>query len=153
VEGRNILIEYRHSEGKPARLAALLAELVRLEVDTIVTSGPSVTRAAKDATSTIPIVFAQEGDPVGSGLVASLARPGGNMTGLSTFSQELHGKRLEILKEIVPRLACCGAWDFDRPGARTILKRPRIGHRSVAPAASIRGPTKFHGYRGCLPNR
>ena len=104
VEGKDIVIEYRHSEGKPDRLRALVAELVRLKLDTIVTSGPSVTRAAKDVTSKIPIVFAQEGDPVGSGLVASLARPGGNMTGLSTFSPELHGKRLEILKEVIPRL-------------------------------------------------
>ena len=105
VEGKNIVVEYRHSEGKPDRLPALMAELVRLKVDSIVTSGPSVTRAAKDTTSKIPIVFAQEGDPVGSGLVASLARPGGNITGLSTFSPELHGKRLEILKEVIPRLA------------------------------------------------
>ena len=105
LEGKNIVIEYRHSEGKPARLPALVAELVRLKVDTIVTSGPSVTRAAKDATSTIPIVFAQEGEPVGSGLVASLARPGGNITGLSTFSPELNGKRLEILKEVDPRIS------------------------------------------------
>ena len=105
LEGKNIVIEYRHSEGKPARLPALVAELVRLKVDTIVTSGPSVTRAAKDATSTIPIVFAQEGEPVGSGLVASLARPGGNITGLSSFSPELNGKRLEILKEVDPRIS------------------------------------------------
>jgi len=104
LEGKNIVIEYRHSEGKPARLPELAAELVLLKVD-IVTSGPSVTRAAKDATSTIPIVFAQEGEPVGSGLVASLARPGGNVTGLSTFSPELHGKRLEILKEVDPRIS------------------------------------------------
>ena len=104
VEGKNIVVVYRHSEGKPHRLPALVAELVRLKVDSIVTSGPSVTRAAKDTTSKIPIVFAQEGDPVGSGLVVSLARPGGNMTGLSTFSPELHGKRLEILKEVIPRL-------------------------------------------------
>jgi putative tryptophan/tyrosine transport system substrate-binding protein len=105
VEGKNIVIEYRHSEGKPDRLAALVAELVRLKVDIIVTSGPSVSRAAKKTTSTIPIVFSQEGDPVGSGLVASLARPGGNLTGLSTVSPELHGKRLEILKEVLPNLA------------------------------------------------
>jgi putative ABC transport system substrate-binding protein len=102
VEGKDIVIEYRHSEGKPDRLPALVAELVRVKVDTIVTSGPSVTRAAKHTTSKIPIVFAQGGDPVGSGLVASLARPGGNITGLSTFSPELHGKRLEILKEVIP---------------------------------------------------
>ena len=105
VEGKKIVIEYRHSEGKSDRLAGLVAELVRLKIDVLVTSGPSVTRAAKKTTSAIPIVFAQEGDPVGSGLVASLARPGGNITGLSTFSPELHGKRLEILKEVVPNLA------------------------------------------------
>jgi putative tryptophan/tyrosine transport system substrate-binding protein len=105
VEGKDIVVEYRHSEGKLDRLPALVAELVSVKVDIIVTSGPSVTRAAKDTTSKIPIVFAQEGDPVGSGLVASLARPGGNITGLSTFSPELHGKRLEILKEVIPRLA------------------------------------------------
>jgi putative tryptophan/tyrosine transport system substrate-binding protein len=105
LEGKNIVIEYRHSEGKSDRLAGLVAELVRLKIDVIVTSGPSVTRAAKKTTSAIPIVFAQEGDPVGSGLVASLARPGGNITGLSTISPELHGKRLEILKEVVPNLA------------------------------------------------
>jgi putative tryptophan/tyrosine transport system substrate-binding protein len=105
LEGKNIVIEYRHSEGKSDRLAGLVAELVRLKIDVIVTSGPSVTRAAKKTTSAIPIVFAQEGDPIGSGLVASLARPGGNITGLSTFSPELHGKRLEILKEVVPNLA------------------------------------------------
>jgi putative tryptophan/tyrosine transport system substrate-binding protein len=105
VEGKNIVIEYRHSEGKTDRLSELVAALIRFKIDVIITSGPSVTRAAKDATSTIPIVFAQEGDPVGTGLVESLARPGGNITGLSTLSPELHGKRLEILKEIVPRLS------------------------------------------------
>jgi ABC-type uncharacterized transport system substrate-binding protein len=105
VEGKNIVIEYRYTEGKPDRLPALVAEVVRLKVDVIVTSAPTVTRAAKEATNTIPIVMAQDGDPVRSGFVASLARPGGNITGLSTFSPELSGKRLELLKEIVPRLS------------------------------------------------
>jgi putative ABC transport system substrate-binding protein len=82
-----------------------VAEFVRLKTEVIVTSGPIVTRAAKEATKTIPIVFAQEGDPVARGFVASLARPGGNITGLSTFGPELSGKRLELLKEIVPRLS------------------------------------------------
>ena len=82
-----------------------MAEFVRFKAEVIVTSGPTVTRAAKEATKTIPIVFAQEGDPVARGFVASLARPGGNITGLSTFAPELSGKRLELLKEIVPRLS------------------------------------------------
>jgi len=105
VEGKNIVIEYRTAEGKTERLPDLAAELVRLKVDVIVTGGPTVTRAAKEATSTIPIVMALDFDPVGSGFVASLARPGGNITGLSTLSPEISGKQLELLKEIVPRLS------------------------------------------------
>jgi putative ABC transport system substrate-binding protein len=104
VEGKNIIIEYRSSEGKPDRLPALAAELVRLKVDVIVTSGATVTRAAKEATLTIPIVMRQDPDPVGNGFVVSLARPGGNITGLATFRPETTGKRLELLKEIVPKL-------------------------------------------------
>ena len=104
VEGKNIVIEPRHAEGKLDRLPALAAELVRLNVDVIVTSGPTATHPAKAATSTIPIVMAFDDDPVGSGFVASLARPGGNITGLSTLAPEISGKQLELLKEIVPRL-------------------------------------------------
>jgi putative ABC transport system substrate-binding protein len=104
VEGKNIVIERRHAEGKFDHLPALAAELVRLNVDVIVTSGPTATRPAKGATSTIPIVMTFDDDPVGSGFVASLARPGGNITGLSTLSPEISGKQLELLKEIVPRL-------------------------------------------------
>jgi len=100
-----MVIEWRSAEGKPDRLSALAAELVGLKVDVIVSGGPSTTRAAKGATSTIPIVMAQDPDPVGSGFVASLARPGGNITGLATLTPELSGKRLELLKEIVPRLS------------------------------------------------
>jgi ABC-type uncharacterized transport system substrate-binding protein len=105
VEGKNIVIEWRYAEGKPDRLPALAAELVRLKVDVIVTGGPVPTRAAKETTSTIPIVMEQDSDPVGSGFVASLARPGGNITGLATLAPELSGKQLELLKEIVPRLS------------------------------------------------
>ncbi len=105
VEGKNIVIEWRSAEGKLDRLPALAAELVRLKVDIIVSTGPTVTRAAKEATSTIPIVMAQDTDPVGNGFVASLARPGGNITGLSTLYPEISGKQLELLKEIVPRLS------------------------------------------------
>ncbi len=105
VEGKNIIIEWRSAEGKRDRLPALAAALVGLNVDIIVSAGGSVTRPLKEATRTIPIVMAQDNDPVASGHVASLARPGGNITGLSTVAPELSGKRLEILKEIVPRLA------------------------------------------------
>ena len=104
VEGKNIVIEWRYSEGQPDRERAHAAELVRLKVDVIVTVGSNPTRAAKRATSTIPIVMAQDPDPVGNGFVASLARPGGNITGLSNLGPELSGKRLELLKEVVPRL-------------------------------------------------
>jgi putative ABC transport system substrate-binding protein len=105
IEGKNIVIEWRSAEGKVERQGELAAELVRLKVDVIVTSGPSMTRAAKKATATIPIVMAQDTDPVGNGFVASLARPGGNITGLSVLSPELSGKQLELLKEIVPKLS------------------------------------------------
>src|SRR6266536_282849 len=105
VERKSIVIEWRYAEGKPDRLPALAAELVRLKVDVIVTAGPASTRPAKEATLTIPIVMGFDNDPVGSGFVASLARPGGNITGLSTFAPELSGKQLELLKEIVPKLS------------------------------------------------
>jgi ABC-type uncharacterized transport system substrate-binding protein len=105
VEGKNIVIEWRHHEGNIDRLPALAAELARLKVDIIITVGPPAARAAKDATITIPIVMVQVGDPVGSGFVASLARPGGNITGLSSLAPELSGKRLELLKEIIPKLS------------------------------------------------
>ncbi len=103
VEGKNIAIEWRYTERK--LYSAVLAELVRLKVDVIVTAGPTPTRVAKEATVTIPIVMGFHTDPVGTGLVASLARPGGNITGLSVLSPELGGKRLELLKEIVPKLS------------------------------------------------
>jgi putative ABC transport system substrate-binding protein len=105
VEGKNIVIEWRSADGKLDRLPALAAELVRLKVAVIVTSGGALTRRAKEATSTIPIVMTNDPDPVGDGFVASLARPGGNITGLSTFAPELSGKRLEILREVVPNLS------------------------------------------------
>jgi len=105
VEGKNIVIEWRSGEGKVERLPSLISEVVNLKVDVIVTSGPQATRPAKKATTTIPIVMAFDTDPVGNGFVASLARPGGNVTGLSALSPELTGKRLELLKEMVSRLS------------------------------------------------
>jgi putative ABC transport system substrate-binding protein len=105
AEGKDIAIEYRYGEEKLDRLSELAAELVRLKVDVIVTGGPAPTRAAKAASSTIPIVMLQDADPVGNGFVASLARPGGNITGLSTHSPEISGKQLELLKETVPKVS------------------------------------------------
>jgi putative ABC transport system substrate-binding protein len=105
VEGKNIVIEWRAAEGKRARLPVLAAELVSLKVDVIVVTGLGDLRAAKEATATIPIVMVVDSDPVRSGFVASLARPGGNITGLSTLAPEISGKQLELLKEIVTRLS------------------------------------------------
>jgi putative tryptophan/tyrosine transport system substrate-binding protein len=105
AEGKNIVIEWRYAEGKLDHLPALAAELVRLKVDIIVVSGTTSTRAAKEATVTIPIVMGFNNDPVGNGFVTSLAHPGGNITGLSTLAPEISGKQLELLKEIVPKLS------------------------------------------------
>jgi ABC-type uncharacterized transport system substrate-binding protein len=104
VEGQNIFLELRFGEGKSDEVAGLATELTHSKVDVIVTAGPAATRSAKQATATIPVVMGNEGDPVGSGFVASLARPGGNITGLSSLSPEISSKQLEILKEIVPKL-------------------------------------------------
>jgi putative ABC transport system substrate-binding protein len=106
VEGKNLVIEYRYAEGKRDRLRGLAAELVRLKVEVIATGGGGgATLAAKEATKTIPIVMAADVDPVGQAFVTSLARPGGNVTGLSTLTPEISGKRLELLKEVVPKLS------------------------------------------------
>ena len=127
IEGQNITIEFRSAKGQFERLPVLAAELVRLNVDVIVTGGSTATRAAKEATSTIPIVMTQDNDPVASGFVASLARPGGNITGLSTLRPEISGKRLELLKEVVPglsRVAVLGA--SDNPGNAQALKEVEL---------------------------
>jgi putative tryptophan/tyrosine transport system substrate-binding protein len=123
VEGKNIVIEGRFATLNPDRERAFAAELVRLKVAVIVTSGSTSTRAAKEATATIPIVMTQDPDPIGNGFVASLARPGGNITGLSNLGPELSGKRLELLTEVVPRLtrvAVFGTSTF--PGNAQILR-------------------------------
>jgi len=118
IEGKNIAIEYRFAEQKLDRLPELAADLVRLKVDLIVVTATPPAVAAKKATTTIPIVMVNVGDPVGAGLVASLARPGGNVTGLSTLNPELNGKRLEILRDAVPKLARVGLlWPPSGSGA------------------------------------
>src|SRR5499426_427700 len=103
VEGRNVILEYRYAEGSEERLRAQADELVQLPVDVIVAQGAAAIRAAQHATHTIPIVMAATSDPVGQGFIASLAQPGGNITGLSFLGEELPGKRLELLKETVPQ--------------------------------------------------
>jgi putative ABC transport system substrate-binding protein len=127
VEGKTIVIEWRSAEGKLDRLPAIVAELVGLKVDVIVTGGPVPTRTAKDATSTIPIVMTQVNDPVGSGFVASLARPGGNITGLSTLAPELSGKQLELLKETLPSLSRVSVFGTStQPGNSQVLKEAEL---------------------------
>ena len=123
VDGKNIAVDYRYAEGNVVRERELAMDLVRQKVEIIVTTGPTVTRNVKEATATIPIIFAQDADPVANGFVASLARPGGNLTGLANLSPELSGKRLELLKEIVPnlsRVAAIGA--SNEPNNAQILK-------------------------------
>jgi len=108
IEGKNIVIEYRFAKGNSEQFSDLAADLVHHKVDVILTAGTAQARAIRQLTTTIPIVFAVSGDPVGTGLVASLARPGGNITGLSILSPELSGKRLELLKEVLPQLSRVG---------------------------------------------
>jgi putative tryptophan/tyrosine transport system substrate-binding protein len=146
VEGKNIAIEYRYTEGELNRLPDLAAELVRLNVDVIVTAAISSVRAAKKATATIPIVFASVGDAVDSGLVSSLARPGGNATGLTFFAPELDGKRLELLKEAFPKITKV-AFLWRMPAARAdpfkeaeaVAKTLGLRLQSVG----VRGPDDF----------
>src|SRR5918996_1248755 len=127
MEGKNIVIEYAYADGKPNRLTELATKLVHLKVEVIVTAGPSATRAAKQATTTIPIVMAQDSDPVASGLVASLARPGGSITGLSRLSPELSGKQLELLKETVPTLSQLAVFENStQPGNRQSLNEVEL---------------------------
>jgi putative tryptophan/tyrosine transport system substrate-binding protein len=127
VEGKNIVIEWRWAEGKLDRLPDLAAEIVHLKVDIIVSPGPAVTLVLKDATKTIPIVMAFDSDPVGSAFVASLARPGGNITGLATLAPVISGKRLELLKETVPRLSHLAVLGTSvEPGTAQSLKETEL---------------------------
>jgi ABC-type uncharacterized transport system substrate-binding protein len=130
VEGKNIIIEWRFAEENPDRIPALLGDLVRLKVDVIVTAGSGVTRRAKQAMVTIPIVMASDFDPVRNGFVASLARPGGNITGLATLRPELSGKQLELLKESVPRLSRVAFFGTSaNPGNAEALKETELAAR------------------------
>ena len=123
VEGKNIIIEYRYADGKLERLPSLAAELVRLKVDILVARGAPAAHAAKNATSTIPIVIGNAADPVGTGLVASLARPGGNITGLSDFNSGVITRRLELLKEVLPTVSRIATfWNPGNPTNQPQLK-------------------------------
>src|SRR5262249_32694183 len=134
IEGQNLIIEYRYAEGKVDRLPDLAAELVRLKVDAIFAESTPSVQAAKQATTTIPIVSVS-GDPVGLGLVASLARPGGNVTGLANFTSELAGKRLELLKEVVPRVSRVAVlWNPDAPSSTLRMR----GTEAAAPSLGIK---------------
>jgi len=136
VQGQNIAIEYRFTEARPDRIANAAAELVRLRVDVIVTAGTVATRAAKEATTaTIPIVMAIVADPVGSGLVTSLSRPGGNITGLSLMATEISAKRLQLLREIVPKASRVAVlWNPASPWHQRVVKQIEL----LAPALRMR---------------
>jgi putative ABC transport system substrate-binding protein len=126
IEGKNVTVEPRYAENRLERLPELAAELVRIDVDVIVGRGTLGPLAAKRATSTIPIVMAASGDPLGSGLVASLARTGGNVTGMSLMVSDLGGKRLELLKELLPRLARVAVlWNAANPYPAIVSRKPK----------------------------
>jgi putative ABC transport system substrate-binding protein len=147
VEGKSIVLEDRSAEGRPDRLPTLVAELVRLQVDVILTAESETIRAAWQATKTIPIVMATSGDPVGLGVVASLAHPGGNVTGLSSISTELAGKRLELLKGLVPDVTRVAfVWNPDNPVQALMFTETEVAARSLeVPLQSlkVRGPSEL----------
>jgi putative ABC transport system substrate-binding protein len=149
VEGKNILVEYRFADGKFDELPKLAGELVRLQVDVIVVAGGgTLVKATRKATDTIPIVMTSSADPVGSGLVASLAQPGGNVTGLSTLSLELGDKRLELLKEVVPKLSRVGVLGGpDSPGNSRQIKEIELASRTLGvrlQPVNVRGPNDMY---------
>jgi len=147
VEGRNAVIEWRFAEGRMERFPDLAADLVRLKVDLIVTTGGPAARAAKQATTTIPIVAVAVSDPVGQGFVASLARPGGNVTGLATLFPELAVKRLGLLKEILPGVSRVAVlWNAANPGNVIILRGVQAAARTLGvtlQSREVRGPDDF----------
>ncbi|HSF07418.1 MAG TPA: ABC transporter substrate-binding protein [Methylomirabilota bacterium] len=157
VEGENLVIEYRWAEGKYDRLPDLAAELVRLQVDVIVTHGTPGSRAAKQATATIPIVMAISGDAVATGLVTSIARPGGNLTGSTFFFPELIAKRLELLKEALPRADRLAAFgNADNQATAPALKAMELMARALRvdlEAVQIRGPDEFAGAFSAMVKR
>jgi putative ABC transport system substrate-binding protein len=149
VEGKNVTFEHRYAENRLERLPELAADLVRLKVDVIAAAGTLAPLAAKQATTTIPIVMRAAGDPLGSGLVASLARPGGNVTGTSLMVPDLGGKRLELLKEVLPRLARVAVlWNAVNPYSAIVFKETEAAGRKLGievQSLEVRGPDDFDG--------
>ena len=147
VEGQNLVIEYRWAEGQAQRLPDLAAELVRLKVAVILTAGTPATLAAKAATGTIPIVMTNVGDPIGSGIVASLARPGANVTGLSLLDTDLDGKRIELLTEAVPNMTRLAIlWSANDPGMTLAFSRVEMAAKTLGFALqnlAVREPAEF----------
>ena len=147
AEGQTIAIEYRYAAGRDDRLPDLATELVRLKVDIIVTDSSPAARAVQKATKTIPIVMAASGDPIGTGLIASLARPGGNITGLTHLSPELSGKRLELLKEAFPRASPVAIlWNPTNPDKASDFKETQAAARALGvqlQSLEVRGPNDF----------
>jgi putative tryptophan/tyrosine transport system substrate-binding protein len=149
IEGKNLIYEGRYAENRPERLPALVAELIGLNVDVIVATGTLAPIAAKRATTTIPIVMTTAGDPLGSGLVASLAKPGGNVTGLSLMAPELAGKRLELLKEVIPGLTRIAVlWNAANPYSATGFDQTKLAAERLGievQSLGLRGPDDLDG--------
>jgi putative tryptophan/tyrosine transport system substrate-binding protein len=147
VEGKNVAFEHRYAENRLERLPELAADLVRRKVDVIAAAGTLAPLAAKRATTTIPIVMTAAGDPLGSGLVASLARPDGNVTGMSLMATDLGAKRLELLKEVLPRLSRVAVlWNADNPYSVLVFKETQAGGRTLGievRSLEVRGPGDF----------
>jgi len=149
IEGKNIVFDLRQAENRLDRLPELAAELVRLNVDAIATVGTLAPLAAKQVTTSIPIVMLSAGDPLGSGLVASLARPGGNVTGMSLMTPDLGGKRLELLKEVLPRLARAAIiWNAANPYSALVFGETQGAAKKLTvelQSLEVRGPDDFDG--------
>ena len=149
VEGKNVVFEPRFAENRLERLPELATDLVRLKVDVIAAAGTLAPLAAKQATSTIPIVMTAAGDPLGSGLVASLARPGGNVTGMSLMAPDLGGKRLELLKDVLPRLSRVAVlWNAANPYSALVFKETQTGGQTLGievQSLEVRDPDDFDG--------
>jgi putative ABC transport system substrate-binding protein len=149
IEGKNLIYERRYAENRLERLPDLVAELIRLNVDVIVATGTLAPIAAKRATTTIPIVMTSAGDPLGSGLVASLAKPGGNVTGLSLMAPELAGKRLELLKEIIPGLTRIAVlWNAANPYSANVFDQTKLAAEKLGvevQSLRIRSPNDLDG--------
>ena len=155
VEGQNLLIDYRWAEGKYERFPALIAELIAERAEVIVTAGTPASLAVKKATTSVPLVMVAVGDPVETGLVASLAKPGGNITGLTSTAEETEGKRLELLREVIPKLSHVAVlWNPENPSLLPSLKEMRAAAQVLGiKAASLGGKNPWRARRGIQSDR